>query len=266
MQACILRCILISRGIQNSHRGILILSLLLLLGSQRKQSLTPFLWHICFEADQPFTLKCLWANLWFLLVIWITSALNCWNLFKRRKWIWATLQSHGGSYPFKWWPNLLKSRRHTFWVQLIMNIEVSEVWHWKQSNSIPLFISNQALYWIICGLSVWLYQSNKPYLKQIYRGVFPQRLPSNSTSKVRVAFGGITPPAPFAPYANSGGIFTLLFPPSYKKFVLKICLIDQAELIKLYSKQYTVSIFCCFWGGHSGSFQEKATGFWHTMT
>src|SRR5580692_12201777 len=39
--------------------------------------------------------------------------------------------------------------------------------------------------------------------------------PNSSTSKIRVAFGGITPPAPRSPYPIEGGIVSLRFPPTF---------------------------------------------------
>src|SRR3989338_8470801 len=41
------------------------------------------------------------------------------------------------------------------------------------------------------------------------------RSPSNSTSKVNVALGGITLPAPRAPYASCGGMVSLRLPPTF---------------------------------------------------
>ena len=38
---------------------------------------------------------------------------------------------------------------------------------------------------------------------------------TSSTSNIRVAFGGITPPAPLAPYARSGGIINVAFDPTF---------------------------------------------------
>lgn len=38
---------------------------------------------------------------------------------------------------------------------------------------------------------------------------------TNSTSNCNVAFPGITPPAPLAPYPNSGGMMSTLFPPTF---------------------------------------------------
>ena len=39
----------------------------------------------------------------------------------------------------------------------------------------------------------------------------------SSTSKIKVALGGITPPAPLAPYARSGGIINVAFDPTFNK-------------------------------------------------
>ena len=38
----------------------------------------------------------------------------------------------------------------------------------------------------------------------------------NSTSKINVALGGITPPAPLSPYARFDGIIKVALPPTYK--------------------------------------------------
>jgi hypothetical protein len=46
-------------------------------------------------------------------------------------------------------------------------------------------------------------------------GLRPYSTFSNSTSNTSVALGGITPPAPFGPYAKSGGIVSLRTPPTF---------------------------------------------------
>ena len=38
----------------------------------------------------------------------------------------------------------------------------------------------------------------------------------NSTSNIRVAFGGINPPAPLSPYAKLAGIINVALPPTFK--------------------------------------------------
>src|SRR5688500_15245645 len=43
----------------------------------------------------------------------------------------------------------------------------------------------------------------------------PWRNPRSSTSKINAAFGGITLPAPCAPYAISGGIIKVRCPPTF---------------------------------------------------
>ena len=41
-------------------------------------------------------------------------------------------------------------------------------------------------------------------------------IPTSSTVKYRVAFGGIIPPAPRAPYPSDAGIIKFLLPPTFK--------------------------------------------------
>ena len=58
------------------------------------------------------------------------------------------------------------------------------------------------------------------------------RLPSSSTSKSRVASGGMTPPAPLLPYPSSGGMTNFLLPPSCKH-VSPSCLQSHVLLLLL---------------------------------
>ena len=47
------------------------------------------------------------------------------------------------------------------------------------------------------------------------KSFFPSLTSINSTSKIKVALGGITPPAPLLPYAKWGGIIKVAFPPTF---------------------------------------------------
>jgi hypothetical protein len=48
------------------------------------------------------------------------------------------------------------------------------------------------------------------YLNKIYL------ISISSTSNIKVALGGITPPAPFSPYAKFDGMIKVALPPTFK--------------------------------------------------
>src|ERR1044072_5629984 len=49
----------------------------------------------------------------------------------------------------------------------------------------------------------------------VCRGTRRYLTSSSSTSKRRVAFGGMTPPAPWLPYPSCGGIVSVRLPPTF---------------------------------------------------
>src|SRR5207248_1980057 len=69
------------------------------------------------------------------------------------------------------------------------------------------------------GLRLPARDDNKRRKRGVPPPVFAHAKPyltsSSSTSKKRVAFGGMTPPAPREPYPSSGGISRLRFPPTF---------------------------------------------------